>query len=207
MEQRTLIPEITMHIPDCDMELAELVGDPNVYSLQLRFDHRSAHITWWAEHESQKNSVCGDVWHGLAAELDACQRGLAWTVDGAEALADQLAPLYARFLAGWSEEWDGSNHVGRTTEDAAEAWAAIEAVLEDWDPADHVVMWDTAEWMESSSDDVISAGMTPDAQAAYADELRDEAEMESPPVYLVGVDEWIAEAVAEADEAAAEEEE
>lgn len=50
--------------------------------------------------------------------------------EAANALLDEIAPLAARVCDGYSSRWDGSNHVGRYTEDASDAELEILTLCE-----------------------------------------------------------------------------
>ena len=73
-----------------------------------------------------------EVWNGKAQQwrtvLSQGCRALP-DVNAIEQLAEKLAPLLDRVRAGHSVEWNGSNNVGRLTDDAQEASEEIDAIL------------------------------------------------------------------------------
>lgn len=68
----------------------------------------------------------------------------------ANALLSDIEPLAARVVAGYSSEWDGSNHVAAFTGDAQEAIEAIDALCDAADPSDGVRAWDAGDWLTAS---------------------------------------------------------
>lgn len=73
-------------------------------------------------------------------EPEWCRRRLAWTIPStvdASSLTDainrgEIADALSRIRAGHTIEWDGSNHVGRLTDDAREMQDGIEEWLDAW---------------------------------------------------------------------------
>jgi hypothetical protein len=80
------------------------------------------------------------------------RRTLRWripalTADAANALLDELLPQMETIVAGYSCEWDGNNHVGRYTDEAANAIEAVAGMLESRSFDGHVIeVWDAADW-------------------------------------------------------------
>lgn len=76
----------------------------------------------------------------------------------ANALLDEIAPLAARVVAGYSSEWDGSNHVAEFDEDAEEARDEIKILCERaTSDAEHcdgsaVAEWEADDWYSSLGD-------------------------------------------------------
>jgi hypothetical protein len=52
------------------------------------------------------------------------------TAEAANALLADLAPIAQRVVDGYSSEWDGSNHVGRLSDDADDAAIDIDALCD-----------------------------------------------------------------------------
>ena len=53
-----------------------------------------------------------------------------------------------RIHAGHSVEWDGSNHVGRLTQDAVDASYALERMCATtWSNVDHAEIWSCENWL------------------------------------------------------------
>jgi hypothetical protein len=82
------------------------------------------------------------VWHGRAIRWSIP----ALTESAAEGLLLDLIPLAQRVVDGYECRWDGSNHVGRLTEDAREAAEAIRDLCDrDWE-GQTIEAWDAYEW-------------------------------------------------------------
>lgn len=116
-----------------------------------------------------------DVWH---------HRAIRWHIpalrgDPAAALLEGLAPLAQRVVDGYSEIWDGSNHVGQLDDDAYSACAEIadrcvDAGDEDYD---QISVWVAADWLDSASDAALglTASSTDAELTAMAARIREDA--------------------------------
>lgn len=83
------------------------------------------------------------VWHGRAIRWSIP----ALTESAAEGLLLDLIPLAQRIVDGYSCEWDGSNHVGKLTEAAAEAAEAIRDLCDrNWSEGEVLSVWDARDW-------------------------------------------------------------
>lgn len=157
------------------------------------------------------DGVPSDEWHG---------RTLTYTIPGTFIDADRLredlreggklAVLIDRVIAGHSVEWDGSNHVGRLTEDATEAGEALQAALGDGftDPAYEMsgwALWDAGDWLDSTPFDEL--GVTVDATEADISAAVDhwESVARTDCVVLMGLPEAIEARIQQERERAAEE--
>lgn len=107
-----------------------------------------------------------DVWHG---------RTRRWSVNP-EVNGDQLAELLEsdkvralleRVHAGLSIEWNGSNYVGRLTDDARDASDELERIFEDETRAvDGGGVWRAGDWIDAASaDDLLKQGESLDDAA------------------------------------------
>lgn len=123
------------------------------------------------------NAVPVHVWH---------HRILRWTIpcltdDAVNALLDELADDAGIVCDGYTCEWDGSDHVGRYTDDAEAAMERIrEACARDWSEADQVRVWTADEWYQSEGFEaqIASLGITAettDEQIAEIAEREEEA--------------------------------
>lgn len=82
------------------------------------------------------------VWHGRVIRWSIP----ALTESAAEGLLLALIPLADRICAGYSCEWDGSNNVGRYSEDARDAAEAIRDLCDrDWE-GQTIEAWDAHDW-------------------------------------------------------------
>lgn len=94
------------------------------------------------------NAVPFSVWHN---------RKLRWAIpalrsSAADELLERIEPLAERILAGYRSEWDGSNHVGRFTQDADEATEAVADVCNQAfaDDIGRVQVWEASAWYEGT---------------------------------------------------------
>lgn len=128
----------------------------------LVLDLTTDELYWTTTHACERNSTPTKVWHGRAIRwrLQGCP-----TAAAANALASDVLPLCEAILAGYSEEWDGSNHVGRLNEAATDARDSVTDELSSWDAEGGLVLWDAAEWLGGNTPD---GDMTPDAIVAEA---------------------------------------
>jgi hypothetical protein len=141
-----------------DADPAEILGGGADWSPELYvelLDDRAL-IKATMEH-SAHNGTPMDVWHGLRhVWSNRLSQGslVVADVDGIHALAERLRPYLARVAAGHSVEWDGSNHVGRLTDDAREASETIADILcgAGWEWTDgSVTVWHAGEWLSGAS--------------------------------------------------------
>jgi len=90
-----------------------------------------------------------DVWHGHQRRFPVSADLAAGEINR---LMDAITPRAARVVAGYESVWDGSNHVARYAEDAAEADDAIAETCREAEAASGGV-WDAANWLGSCSAD------------------------------------------------------
>ena len=92
------------------------------------------------------NAIPFAVYHGLVLRFSIpALRG-----EAANVLLAEIAPLAERVVAGASEEWDGSNHVGRLDADATEASEEIERLCEmAGGENEEIVVWDASEYYDA----------------------------------------------------------
>lgn len=149
---------------------------------RLELDTRTGAMEITFGHQSD-NAVIMAVWHGIV---------LRWQIPitaDAEALtgdinAGELDALLARIVDGSSIRWDGSNHVGRLTEDAQDAKEIVEGWLNtyaDTLPGDCPGLWAAESWLVDgpSSVDGLTAATTDEELATMAERLEAEALGES----------------------------
>lgn len=116
-----------------------------------------------------------DVWLGLTRR---------WSVNP-EANGDQIADLLEsdtvralleRVRAGFSIEWDGSNYVGRSTDDARDASDALELIFKDETRTVDGGVWRAGDWIDpASADDILKPGESlDDAAGRLVAEAKDE---------------------------------
>lgn len=120
-------------------------GQTSAQPCHVTLDCRSSKLG--AEYNPEiGNAVPGAVYHGhVQAWSIPCLRESA-----ANALLEEIEPLAARVVAGYSSEWNGSNHVASFDDDAQEAIEAIEAICDAADVSDGVRAWDAGDWLTAS---------------------------------------------------------
>ncbi len=99
------------------------------------------------------NAVPASVYHGKV---------LRWSIplmnaETVNALMEQVTPLAQRVCDGYSERWNGSNTVGKLTEDAEEASDKIDTICDREEDSLHV--WEASEWYGSHSDAKLAADL------------------------------------------------
>jgi hypothetical protein len=124
---------------------------PQPCYLELDPEAETAHYDYSGE---IGNAVPFPVWHGRLRRYHLPAAILAST---AARLSDELRPLLDRVVAGYSERWDDSDHVGSLDDDAAEAEAEIERLLESIDSDDLVRVWDAGDWMAGIGNSAVQA--------------------------------------------------
>lgn len=131
----------------------------------LKLDPRDRTI--WVTQEYNDNATPSDEWHGLV---------LTWMMPGHPSEAgmrewiESNMASFERICAGYESVWDGSNHVGRLTDDARGVQEAIEFKLDnDAGPANYYETWTVESWLESSLNE-ITANMTDEQLADLAEQ-------------------------------------
>jgi len=109
----------------------------------INLDCRAGHV-WAAYSSAIGNSWPMSVHHSLQ---------LRWKIPVfrsvyANKLMTALAPKLQEIVDGFEEYWDGSNHVGRFTDDAYAAIAQLEKTISDgFDDTDLVSVYTPDEWL------------------------------------------------------------
>jgi hypothetical protein len=133
------------------------------------------------------NAVPVGVWH---------QRVRRWTIpalteSAANALLEEIAPLAERVVAGYSERWDGSNHVGEFDADADDAVEAIARLCDrDWSEGDVIAVWDAADYLGNVGSAEAQARALKVTSTTTDDELdtiAEDVESEASPAVVNGV--------------------
>lgn len=144
-------------------------------------------------------AVSHDVWHGITRRYKLPSPYM--TAEAINAAIDALAPLLARVHDGHSVAWDGSNKVGKLTDDALDAEGEIERYLDGIDPSEGelVTVWDASEWFDPIRSELVNrmvAGETDEQIEAWL-EQDSAGEVD----YLEGVASFVARLRCEASEA------
>lgn len=134
------------------------------------------------EEGNVRADYCGLIGGGQPMEV-WLGRTLRWSVNPevngdhlAELLeSDEVRALLERVHAGHSVEWNGSNYVGRLTDDARAASDELERIFEDeTHNGDSGGVWEASEWIApASADDILKEGESLDDAA---ERLVEEAE-------------------------------
>ena len=92
------------------------------------------------------NAVPFSVWHGHDRRYPVA----LLCADSANQLMESLAVLAERVIAGYTSEWDGSNHNAEFSDEAfiadARIWELCSETFE-WDDQDVISVWDASEWL------------------------------------------------------------
>lgn len=116
-----------------------------------------------------------DVWHSLV--LEETLTGYPEASAARELLTDN--PDVIAIISGHAAEWDGSNMVGRLTDEACEAWTRLVKdlnELSEYTP-NPVQLWQVDDWFSGVSDADLGlhAGMTDAEITALAEKLENDA--------------------------------
>ena len=106
--------------------------------------HKDGEVEFGVEHNI--NGVSEAVFHNRIVRFDDIDQHLS--LKGIDKLHKEIRPLLEEIAAGHSIEWNGSNHVGRFTEEADEARERLMKRLSEtnWENYDQVIpdeYWET----------------------------------------------------------------
>lgn len=156
-----LIEETPASSPTQAMDVV-LTLDPSCRHAELE--------TWCAMY-----GVPMDVYHGRRRQFRVRSSGPVYAEALVERLRDtsDLGGLLLRIVDGWSEEFDGSNWVGRLTEDAASAAVDLADALDDAEghPSPGAGLWEPEDWI---GNDPETAGLSPETTDADIEALADD---------------------------------
>lgn len=145
---------------------------------QLWFDPRDG--TYGVSQEYDDNATPMDEWHGLI--LTNTNRTGPDEDEARAYLTDpDTVALLQQVIDGFEVVWNGSNMVGRMTDEARDAWERVCSEFAEL-PETEWSLWDTGDWINDTAD--VTATTTNDELRAMADELEAVAEMEK--VILTG---------------------
>jgi hypothetical protein len=113
------------------------------------------------------NAVPASVWHQRDLRISIPPGAAREAIQGF--VADNV-DLFRRVIAGHSVEWDGSNHVGRLTDDARDALETLERKAES---IESIAVWTAADWI---AEGFSLAEFVEKGARAYGDECADAAE-------------------------------
>lgn len=161
-------------------------------SLELFIDESGSATLIASQRHSSDNATLMTVWHGRDHEWRAVLSQGSLQIPSRKAieeLAVKLQPLVDRLVAGRSVDCDGSNHVGRLTDDADEAREEIDDIfsrLEDGEAwaRDDLDAFDADDWICGAEYDGITATTTDEEIEEIA--ARDEAEARANGIILLG---------------------
>jgi hypothetical protein len=111
------------------------------------------------------------------------------TADAANELMEEIRPLAERVIAGYTSEWDGSNHRARFTTDAEQAEEEIERIIEGVDVETCGISdADASEWL-TETDPAITAQTTDEEIATLAEQAEKDAAYER--IVLIDADGYL----------------
>jgi len=167
-----------------------------------QYDRQPVHLELDAETGKFRADWNGEIGNGIPASVYH-GRTLRWglplvpTVAAANRLVTDLIPLAQAVLDGYTVEWDGRNHVGYPSTDAAAS--AIEAIGEQCagfgEPDSDVVQeYDAADWFCEGLGDIAITLDTTDAEiTSFARQAERDATTLGPAYYiLTGAEEYLA---------------
>ena len=177
----------------CTITIAE-VGD-----LYLKYSGQSQQQDCYVQLDCESETLSAEVdtaigpgtpfrvWHGRTIRW----RIPALTESAAEGLLLDLIPLAERICAGYSCEWDGSNNVGRYSEDAREAAEAVRDLCDrDWSEGEKLSVWDAHDWYGSCGTRAMLAqqvGLTAETTDAELDSIVESEETAASPHQIDGI--------------------
>jgi hypothetical protein len=175
---------------DSDATLAIYADNPN-WTLELSCDFGRREIGFDRRHEVDQHTTTAREWHGHAR---------SWRVPimvkaDAQMVVDRVRGLMTRVCAGYSSEWDGSNHVARFTDAAQETLDEIDRYVENLEHTGRLTaaggLWSAADWFEAEPPPEVWPDDTDADLEALADELQAEAHDEG--VHVHDLEEYLRE--------------
>lgn len=153
----------------------EIIGGPE-WSPELRISLADGSVyATAAERHSSENSVSFDEYRRRTLVWTNCLPRGAMVIASPDAIAnlvEAIKPLLERVAAGHTVEWDGSNMVGRLSDDALEASEEIDQAIADCDWVSDIHVEGAGDWLvDYDLPDGISEEDLPD----IADQLEAEA--------------------------------
>lgn len=109
--------------------------------------------------EYDDNATPSRQWHGI----DLSCRIHGWPLeDMARQFVEENMDLLTRILVGADTVWDGSNHVGKLTDDARAAWAEFTELCEDYFAGEEnqYTFWAVDDWCYEGARGLITADTT-----------------------------------------------
>lgn len=121
------------------------------------------------------NAVPANVFHG---------RTIRWSIpclsaSAANVLLDELRADAEAILAGYSEEWDGNNNVGRLNESATAAEERIQDRCDRLDETDALRVCNACDWFTSDTDTADAFGITADTSDDELDAIVERAQADA----------------------------
>lgn len=161
-------------------------SEPQVSFVEIDLDEETIRADWDGD---IGGAVPFSVWHGRQRRYALPPYCLPGPVNE---LMEELLPFAEKMAAGYTCEWDGSNHVGRLSEDAREAEGELERELDAFAPDWQLQVWDAAEWYGEYRREHLDLWREKGADAVRAaieaDQGRDDGDG---PLYLESVDRYL----------------
>lgn len=110
-------------------------GQPSPQEVKMHLDIESGSLSSAYTPYGDEHSIHESVYH---------HRGVLWTIpcltmDAANRMLSEVAPLCQRIIDGTTIEWDGQSHVGTHSADATAAIEGIAQIVETYDDVDNVL--------------------------------------------------------------------
>lgn len=151
-------------------------GQTNPQGCYIGLDTRDGSV--WADWDGEiGNAVPMSVWHGLVRRWHIPPL-LAAEVNR---LLDEIKPLLQRVIDGAEAEWDGNNIVGRYDDDAQDAAAEINQIIEArYQTVDDGLLWEPQDWWWQDGMKAVCVDSTDEEIEAMVDADIAGTERESP---------------------------
>ena len=160
--------EITKNYPDNHL-YHRYQGQTQPQPTYLEFDPATRELSADSD-GSIGGGVPFSVWHGVIRRYPLPSAYL--TATAIRSLMDEIADDLAVVAEGHTVEWDGSNNVGRLTDEAAEAEERIAAALDcRVDEDDTILVMDADEWYSEAKAEIldkIRGGLSAEDALAWA---------------------------------------
>ena len=166
---------IAVTIPESDAELYHRYpGQSTPQGVYLELDPETGAMSLGTNYEIG-NAVPASVWNCRVHRYPVPG---ALTVQGATVLLAEASPLAERIVAGYECVWDGSNFVGRLTDEATQAGLALLALAASYGDEDQLLqVWAGGDWLQDNSDQDLglTRASTDDDIETLAERLDEEA--------------------------------
>lgn len=154
---------------------AKYSGQTNPQKVYIEFRPGEGTVTAGSDSEIG-NAVPFSVWHGTVRRYHL---PVVPTPQAVNELMEELQPLLERVVAGFMEYWDGSNYVGRLTENTQAVEDEIRRTIDGWQWIDEdlVEVWEACDFYGETS--IEELGIRPGMTDTEIDELAENLDANS----------------------------